>query len=173
MLLESRSNILQEQGGLKRRSFLGGVIYTLTSLIGAAIAASVGSYVLGAPRQREETEWADAGNISGLRAGIPQQITFEQSRMDAWKARNEKSSAWIILNNQGSITAFSPLCTHLGCAYRWEAERRLFACPCHGSLFSATGDVIAGPAPRPLDRYTVKLEGSRLWLGPFRKSPGV
>jgi menaquinol-cytochrome c reductase iron-sulfur subunit len=154
---------------LERRSFIRGAIYTLTSLIGGTLAASIGTYLFGTPQDQPES-WADAGDISELRPGVPQEITFQRSRVDCWKIHNEKASAWVILNNEQTVTAFSPLCTHLGCAYAWQPDKKQFSCPCHGSAFSATGDVLAGPAGRPLDRYKVKLEGSRLWLGPEQKS---
>jgi len=158
------------ENGLERRSFIRGAIYTLTSLIGGTLAASVGTYLLGTP-QVETDSWADAGDISELQPGSPQEITFERSREDCWKIHNEKASAWVILNNEHKVTAFSPLCTHLGCAYNWQSDKKQFSCPCHGSIFSATGEVVQGPASRPLDRYEVKLEGSRLWLGPIQNSP--
>ncbi len=155
---------------LGRRGFIAGTIGTLISLIGGSLAASVGSYLLAKPRPITDDAWSDAGDISELSPGTPHQITFDRSRVDAWRVRNEKTSAWVILNKQGSLAAFSPLCTHLGCAYRWNNTKHRFLCPCHGSSFSEAGDVITGPASRPLDRYTVKVEGTRLWLGPVQRS---
>jgi cytochrome b6-f complex iron-sulfur subunit len=46
--------------------------------------------------------------------------------------------------------ALSSVCTHLGCIARFQPDKNLIACPCHGSRFSLEGDVMAGPAPRPL-----------------------
>jgi menaquinol-cytochrome c reductase iron-sulfur subunit len=151
---------------LKRRNFLTGTIYTLSSLIAGTLGASVASYLIGEPRSVKHEGWSDAGEISELRRGIPQQVTFERSRTDAWKVQSERASAWVILDNHDAITAFSPQCTHLGCAYRWEAEKHMFLCPCHGSCFAKDGKVITGPALRPLDRYPVKVEGTRLWVRP-------
>jgi len=65
------------------------------------------------------------------------------------------------------VTAFAPQCTHLGCAYHWDESSHNFICPCHTSAFSIDGKVLAGPAPRPLDRYTVKVEGNKLQIGPL------
>ncbi len=149
-----------------------GAIYAIPFLIGGTLTASVGNYLFG--RQKSQRDgWADAGDVSDLPGGTPRQIRFEKAVVDGWKIRNEESSAWVILDERRSVTAFSPLCTHLGCAYRWQTEKKVFACPCHGSTFSARGDVITGPASRALDRYSTRLEGSRLWLGPLQTEQDI
>jgi menaquinol-cytochrome c reductase iron-sulfur subunit len=154
-----------------RRGFLRGVIGTLASLIGVTTAGSVGTYLLSGSGVSQPERWADAGEIADFRQGAPQEVQFENRELDGWSVTADKASAWIVRKGDGSITAFSPQCTHLGCAYHWERkkgdpENGQFVCPCHGSHFDSTGNVIAGPAPRPLDRYRTKIEGSRLWILP-------
>lgn len=58
----------------------------------------------------------------------------------------------------GGFLALSRTCTHLGCSLRWEEEEGRFVCPCHGSSFGLTGEVLTAPAPRPLDWYPVRIE---------------
>jgi cytochrome b6-f complex iron-sulfur subunit len=58
----------------------------------------------------------------------------------------------------GSFLALSRTCTHLGCSVPWDAAKKQFVCPCHGSTYSMTGEVLSAPAPRPLDIYPVRIE---------------
>jgi cytochrome b6-f complex iron-sulfur subunit len=54
------------------------------------------------------------------------------------------------------ILALYKVCTHLGCLYDWADVTSRFECPCHGSKFALTGDYLAGPAPRNLDRFVIR-----------------
>ena len=58
----------------------------------------------------------------------------------------------------GNFLALSRTCTHLGCSVPWDEEKNQFVCPCHGSTFTLTGEVLTAPAPRPLDTYPVRIE---------------
>lgn len=68
---------------------------------------------------------------------------------------------YVAHTDQG-VFAMSSVCTHLGCMTRYDAEKNAISCPCHGSKFDAGGGVTAGPAPRPLERKQITLEGDVL-----------
>lgn len=68
-----------------------------------------------------------------------------------------------LLREGGEIIALRLVCTHLGCTVSVTPEGMV--CPCHGSRFDRTGRVLTGPAERPLERLTVRLEGAELAVG--------
>ena len=55
-------------------------------------------------------------------------------------------------DESGKVTLCSPICTHLKCIVGWNAAEKTWDCPCHGSRFHPTGEVISGPAEEPLER---------------------
>lgn len=58
-------------------------------------------------------------------------------------------------DEQGKLHAVSAECTHMGCLLGWNATDRTWDCPCHGSRFSLSGEVLAGPAVSPLEQKAV------------------
>lgn len=55
------------------------------------------------------------------------------------------------------IYALKTVCTHLGCTPNWLEAEQKFKCPCHGSGFYKDGINFEGPAPRPLERYAIRI----------------
>jgi cytochrome b6-f complex iron-sulfur subunit len=60
-------------------------------------------------------------------------------------------------NGQQEIYALKSVCTHLGCTPNWLEAEQKFKCPCHGSGFYMDGINFEGPAPRPLERYAIRI----------------
>ncbi len=74
-----------------------------------------------------------------------------------WKAQ---FGVWIVnsdVDGEQLIYALSTVCTHLGCTPNWLEGEQKFKCPCHGSGFYKSGINFEGPAPRPLERYGIRL----------------
>jgi menaquinol-cytochrome c reductase iron-sulfur subunit len=159
-----------DNSGLNRRTFHLAAIYILSALIGIALAIPTFIYLLLPPRTRKQSLWVDAGDISRLTAGTPVELSFQQSRVDGWRAVTEKKTAWVVKTADNKVVAYGPQCTHLGCAYHWDEGVKQFACPCHSSFFSVEGKVLAGPAPRPLDRYVTRIQDNRLLVGALKAS---
>lgn len=70
----------------------------------------------------------------------------------------------LVLKTNEGVVAFSRRCTDLGCLVSWNQEREQFVCPCHQGVFDKTGRNIAGPPPRPLDRFEIVKRGGQLYV---------
>lgn len=86
-------------------------------------------------------EWLakpDADSSRGIKPGEGKIVRLGLSKVAVY--RNEK----------GKLSVKSAVCTHMGCIVRWNATEKTWDCPCHGSRFHPTGEVMAGPAETPL-----------------------
>ncbi len=155
--------------GATRRRFYLSFIYGLGAVMAAALAAPALVYLFLPPKLGKQNEWVDAGDVSYLTPQIPAEMVFRKTRTDGWRVTSEKKTAWVVKLADNSVVAFGAQCTHLGCAYHWDETNHQFLCPCHTSIFALDGSVISGPAPRPLDRYEIKIEKNKLLLGELRE----
>ena len=70
----------------------------------------------------------------------------------------------LIRHTDEGVVAISLVCTHLGCTVE-ESDNGDFTCPCHGSRYTKDGQVLDGPATKPLLHYRIEeQEGNTLKL---------
>ncbi|MBI4370859.1 MAG: ubiquinol-cytochrome c reductase iron-sulfur subunit [Elusimicrobia bacterium] len=91
----------------------------------------------------EPSQKFNAGPAAGYDLGVSTKWLNEQR-------------VWIVRTPSGFYALWAR-CTHLGCTPNWWGDQNRFKCPCHGSNYTMEGDVIAGPAPKPLWRAKVDL----------------
>lgn len=149
-----------------RRSFYGVLIQALGAMMGAALAIPAAVYLLFKPKLKKDAGWIPVADVGQLKVRQPEEVVFRRTRVDGWRTVNEKTTAWVVKMDDQNVVAYTPNCTHLGCAYHWDEQQKYFLCPCHTSEFTIDGKVITGPAPRPLDRYVTRIESGKLLIGP-------
>ena len=106
-------------------------------------------------RSPESGEPSDA--VNAFKSGETVEVKFEDASSVAWAGVTGQTGAWLRRETDGQFVAFAVNCTHLGCPVRWLQEAELFMCPCHGGVYYKDGTVAAGPPPRPLTRYPVRV----------------
>jgi cytochrome b6-f complex iron-sulfur subunit len=100
-----------------------------------------------------------AGTVQELNVGDVKQVT--------------EGKFWLTRVPEGFLALWWK-CPHLGCTVPWKetdpvmegdtafADSGRFNCPCHGSIYNRYGQIIQGPAPRPMDAFPVTIEGDRI-----------
>jgi len=74
----------------------------------------------------------------------------------------------------GEFRAYEQKCTHLSCAVFYKPNSGKIECPCHNGWFNArTGEVLAGPPPRPLPRLDVIVKGNEVFVKEFEDGKEV
>jgi len=67
-----------------------------------------------------------------------------------------------VRDSEESVRGIDPTCTHEKCTVEYKTERRRIECPCHGSMFDLEGNVLKGPAEKPLSLYETSLQDGRV-----------
>ncbi len=156
-----------------RRTFFRWVITGVAGLISVALAIPLLGYVISPAMKRRVRPWVDVGSVEDVPIGNPKQLEHVTMIQDGYLKSRSQKAIWAVKQPDGQVKVFSPMCTHLGCGYRWDGEEKKFKCPCHGSVFDIEGQVLAGPAPRPLDLLPSKIENGRLLVEFKEFKPGT
>jgi glycine/D-amino acid oxidase-like deaminating enzyme/nitrite reductase/ring-hydroxylating ferredoxin subunit len=80
--------------------------------------------------------------------GAPDEVAAEADVAPGTGAilRSGLAPVAVYRDEAGALHRRSAVCTHLGCIVHWNREERSWDCPCHGSRFAPTGEVLNGPA---------------------------
>lgn len=147
---------------LNRRRFFSRLSILLGSIGAAIVAVPTVGFLLGL--RRPTKIWRVVGHVQDFEMGATIQVAFEDPSPLPWSGVTAQTAAWLRRTGEHEFIAFSVDCTHLGCPIRWLPDANLFMCPCHGGVFYADGTVSAGPPPRPLFHYPVRVQGDEVQI---------
>jgi len=89
---------------------------------------------------RDRVVGPEARTLRAVGRGTGKIVDVKGERMAAYRSE------------RGRVTLLSPVCTHMGCHVDWNEAESTWDCPCHGSRFKPTGEVLSGPAESPLEK---------------------
>lgn len=142
-------------GGLNRRSFidvcLGGTLTFLAALTGYSFLR----YIWPSKATIGEEKGSEQATIPSV------ELPVGEAKLLRYAGR----PVIVVRTDERSVSALSAVCTHLGCIVKWDRSRGQLACPCHAAFFDSKGNVISGPAPRPLESYPAKLGMDTIVIG--------
>jgi Rieske Fe-S protein len=149
--LTSKRRVARELN-YSRRSFVT-TIAGFVALIGFGVA--LGSIKIPSTSPSPATKAQVAGpstsiaNTNSIQAGSPVYFEYPSGYPNVLLKRSD-----------GTLAAFSMLCTHVCCETTYESSSNIFYCPCHGSEFDSSGRVIRGPASSPLPSIALTVDSS-------------
>ncbi len=160
---------------VNRRQFLTRLSLALGAVGGFVLGVPIVGFLLSPLLRRPPEIWRAVGPLEKFQVGETVLVTFLDASPLPWAGVAAQTAAWLRRVDASSFIAFSINCTHLGCPVRWLAEANLFMCPCHGGVFYQDGTVAAGPPPRPLVQYRVRVRQDQVEILtseiPFRHTP--
>jgi menaquinol-cytochrome c reductase iron-sulfur subunit len=141
----------------ERRKMLARLSIGVGCVGAALIGVPVAGFLLAPLFDSVARKWRGVGSVDTFRKGQTVEVKFEDASSLAWAGVTGQTAAWLRREADGQFIAFAVNCTHLGCPVRWLEDAELFMCPCHGGVYYGDGTVAAGPPPRPLTRYPVRV----------------
>ena len=88
--------------------------------------------------------------ISGKIKPVSENYYIKPGEADIIESNGDRTGVY--RDDQGELHMVNTTCTHMGCELNWNSAEKSWDCPCHGSRFTFSGDIIEGPAVRPLTK---------------------
>jgi menaquinol-cytochrome c reductase iron-sulfur subunit len=149
---------------LSRRIFFARLSVILGAFCTAVLAIPAVGFILAPLFGKTPELWFTVGKVNDFQVGKTVNVTFVDSSPLPWAGVTAQTAAWLRRVSETEFIAFAVNCSHLGCPVRWLQDANLFMCPCHGGVYYADGNVAAGPPPRPLTRYNVRIQNGAVQL---------
>lgn len=146
---------------MHRRTVLVRFIQSIHAVMGATLAFVVGGAVVAPSFSRRPSSWRPAAELSGLEEGIPKPVALKIVRSDGAIETVDRRVVYLVRSGD-SVHALDSTCTHLGCRTRFNPDSKRIECPCHGGMYDATGRVIGGPPPSPLQSLPARVENDHV-----------
>ncbi|HLG29482.1 MAG TPA: ATP-binding cassette domain-containing protein, partial [Candidatus Brocadiales bacterium] len=155
-----QEEVVEEE--ITRRNFFAIAGSSLIAIISFFSAIPLAVYTIAPALRKEVGRWIEMGDAAGYSPGTPSKATTTVVVMDGWAKVKKSQNLFVMKDESGQFIIFSDRCTHLGCAVRWDGEKRQFLCPCHNGIFDIDGNVVAGPPPEPLRKLNYKIAEGKL-----------
>lgn len=144
----------------ERRRTLAALVNGFIAAAGGALTALLGVFALKPASRSAADRWIHAGPVKDLADGVPVARVVVVPRVDGWYRERAPLTIFLVRDGDAGVRAMSATCTHLGCQVHWNAADKHFVCPCHGGVYDASGQVLEGPPPRPLDRIDARVDAA-------------
>ena len=153
--LARRKNKMGKELNVSKRGFLKSLA-GLASAIGIGVVVSSIKLPAGTVSTQSTVTTTQSGtgagsiaNVNNLRVGVPVPFEFPAGFPNV-----------LLKKSDGSLLALSLLCTHVCCTCTYDSATDKVYCPCHGSVFDGSGNVLQGPASSPLPQVQLKTDAS-------------
>ena len=158
---------LEAPDAISRRHFFERLSIALAGFCAAVVGMPLVGFIIAPLFRKVPEKWITLGKVDDFEVGKTVSVTVVDPSSLPWAGVTAKSAIWLRRASDSGFIAFSANCTHLGCPVRWLEGAELFMCPCHGGVYYSDGSVAAGPPPRPLVRYQVRVENDEVKMSPI------
>lgn len=156
-----------------RRRFMTGTAHTAGAIAAASFALPALGFAVGPMFETMEHRWEVAGpeDMFPNDNYVPVVITITPGvgvigKTTIYVRKKNPKIDTDPYDKHTPFIAITSRCAHLGCSVRWVDAALRFICPCHGGVYNLLGIPVAGPPPRPLDRFFTRVKNGLVEIGP-------
>lgn len=151
-----------DQATLTRRAFLNKLSLGIGGVGALIVAVPIVGFLFAPLLKRPPDTWRAVGLVDTFKVGETVEVKFQDASPLPWAGVAALTAAWLRRDSEQKFIAYSVNCTHLGCPVNWLPSANLFLCPCHGGVYYSNGEVAAGPPPKPLTQYPVRVNNGQV-----------
>ena len=162
-----------EGESMSRRKALTVAGQAVGGLAGAIIVLPAVGFALAPIFEKPEERWESVGPVSRFTEKTYTPVVFtlvegigEAGKTTAYVRKAIPDPPFNETQSYEPYVAISTRCAHLGCPVRFVEAAKNFICPCHGGVYDFRGLHVAGPPPRPLDRFFTRVRKGQVEIGP-------
>lgn len=168
----SDATVSEILGATPRRGFFTRLAALVIGLLLYVPAALAGVWAFISPLREKGSagRFLRLTTVDALPAdGVPQKFPIILDRTDAWTHFPQEPVGAVFLRRVGTdqVQALQVVCPHAGCHVGFQAEKRIFFCPCHGAGFTLDGKRLEekSHSPRDLDTLAVEIRNrNEVWV---------
>lgn len=135
------------------KRLIKGATAAVTAALGVPAVIAALSPVL---QRRRGPDWRPLGPLDRFQIGSMTRAEVGAGP-DDWTRPLVARAVYVWRPGPDDVVVYSRACTDLGCPLAWDDGSGWFLCPCHGGMFAADGQRVAGPPARSMDRYAVRV----------------
>jgi cytochrome b6-f complex iron-sulfur subunit len=126
-------------------------------LLGGGFTASLASFLYPAVRFMFPPQVPDAA-VNEAAVGKVGDLKPSSGKIVRFGSR----PALLVRVSDSEWRAFSAICTHLNCTVQFNETNHQIWCACHNGFYDLNGRPVAGPPPKPLEEFAVRVRGDEV-----------
>jgi Rieske Fe-S protein len=141
---------------ISRREFIKGATAVIGGMITAVIGIPTIAYLIDpALKESVKEDWIPVGKLEEMPVGLPTPFSFTRVQVNGWERTATSHGGFVIRKSEDPNDLFllNSRCTHLACTVNWSENDQVYLCLPRCKV-RQQGEVLGGPPPRPLDRFT-------------------
>ena len=142
---------------ISRRDFIKGSAVIIGGMITVVIGIPTVAYLIDPALRKDMSEgWIPIGKLEDMPVGTPYPFSFTLVQVNGWERTATSHGGYVVRRSEDpeDLYILNSKCTHLACTVNWSDADKVYLCPCHDAKFGQQGEVLDGPPPRALDRFT-------------------